>query len=120
MSDTLTTPKIPVTLTPTAVTRIKMLIEKQGKSDLHLRLGVKGGGCSGLSYTMTLDNKKRDGDFVYTQDEITLVVDQRSAQYLDGVELDFTLGNLLEGGWKWTNPHALRSCGCGTSFTPDK
>ncbi len=109
-----------VILTPSAVKRVQFLIQKQGKSGLALRIGVKGGGCSGLSYTMTLDDKESNPtkDFQFEQDGISILVDKRSARFLDGLQLDYTTANLLEGGWKWTNPNAARSCGCGTSFTP--
>ncbi len=107
-----------VTLTAAAVRRVQFLIQKQGDAAAGLRLGVKGGGCSGLSYTMTLDASGTDRDFEFNQDGIRVIVDKRSARFLDGLELDYTTANLLEGGWKWTNPNAQRSCGCGTSFTP--
>lgn len=109
-----------VVLTPSAVKRVQFLIEKQSKPGLALRIGVKGGGCSGLSYTMTLDDKESNpaNDFHFEQDGIAILVDKRSARFLDGLQLDYTTANLLEGGWKWTNPNAARSCGCGTSFTP--
>lgn len=109
---------VPVHVTSQAVARVKDLIAKQGKPNLHLRVGVKGGGCSGLSYMMTLEEEIKPSDICYTQDGVLVVVDPKSAKFLSGVVLDYTLGNLLEGGWKWTNPNAQRSCGCGTSFTP--
>ncbi len=111
---------VPVRLTPAAIQRVRQLLAKQAKQNLKFRVGVKGGGCSGLSYTMTLDDASRDGDIVYNQEDIVVVVDPKSAKFLEDVVLDFSLANLLEGGWKWTNPHAARSCGCGTSFTPDR
>jgi iron-sulfur cluster assembly protein len=119
MSDATLTVEAPaVTLTPSAIRRVQFLIEKQGKSDLALRIGVKGGGCSGLSYTMSLDAQATDRDFVFEQDGVRILVDKKSARFLNGVQLDFSTGNLLEGGWVWSNPNAGRSCGCGTSFTP--
>jgi len=111
-----------VTLTAGAVRRVQFLIQKQTQEDapLALRIGVKGGGCSGLSYSMTLDAKPADPakDFVTEQDGITILIDRKSARFLDGIQLDYTTANLMEGGWKWSNPNAQRSCGCGTSFTP--
>jgi len=107
-----------ITLTPTAIKQVKFLIAKKGNDALALRIGVKGGGCSGLSYTMTLDETATDRDFTYEIDGLRVFVDKRSARFLDGIQLDYTVQNLLEGGWKWTNPNAQRSCGCGTSFTP--
>lgn len=93
-------------------------MEKQGDPNLALRLGVKGGGCSGLSYTMTLTRDLTPRDLEFEVDGLRVLVDQKSARFLDGASLDYTTRNLLEGGWQWTNPHARRSCGCGTSFTP--
>lgn len=107
-----------VALTPAAVARVKALIAKQGDAELGLRLGVKGGGCSGLSYVMRLDKNPTEKDYVYEVDGIKVMVDRRSARFLEGASLDYNIRNLLEGGWKWTNPHAQRSCGCGTSFAP--
>ena len=107
-----------ITLTPAAIKQVRFLIGKKGNSNLALRIGVKGGGCSGLSYTMTLDETSTDRDFNYEIDGLHVFVDKRSARFLDGIQLDYTVKNLLEGGWQWTNPNAQRSCGCGTSFTP--
>ncbi len=105
-------------LTPAAVQQVKYLIGKKGDPSLGLRVGVKGGGCSGLSYTMTLETTPTPRDIVFEVGGLTVMVDPRSARFLQGVTLDYTVKNLLEGGWKWINPNAQRSCGCGTSFTP--
>ena len=119
MSDTLVDLSKPaIQVTPAAIERVRFLIAKQQKADIALRIGVKGGGCSGLSYTLTLDENATDRDFTYEIDGLRVLVDKKSARFLDGVQLDYTVANLLEGGWKWTNPNAQRSCGCGTSFTP--
>ncbi len=107
-----------VTLTPAAVKQVKRLIEKRGDASLGLRIGVKGGGCSGLSYLMGLEAAPRETDAVYHVDGVRVMIDPKSARFVQGVILDYSLANLLEGGWKWTNPNAAKSCGCGTSFTP--
>ncbi len=107
-----------LTLTPNAVRQVKFLIHKQGNPNLGLRVGVKGGGCSGLSYTMTLDANTTDRDLVTEIDGINVIVDRRAVKFLEGTMLDYSTKNLLEGGWLWSNPNAQRSCGCGTSFTP--
>ncbi len=107
-----------VTLTPAAVKQVKRLIEKRGDASLGLRIGVKGGGCSGLSYLMGLEAAPRETDVVYYADGVQVMIDSKSARFVQGVILDYSLANLLEGGWKWTNPNAAKSCGCGTSFTP--
>ncbi len=107
-----------LTLTPNAVRQVKFLINKQGNPNLGLRVGVKGGGCSGLSYTMTLDANTTERDLVTEIDGINVIVDRRAVKFLEGTMLDYSTKNLLEGGWQWSNPNAQRSCGCGTSFTP--
>lgn len=107
-----------ITITPAAVDQVKFLIRKKGNENLALRIGVKGGGCSGLSYVMNLEETPTEKDYVFDRDGIRVFVDKKSARFLDGLTLDYTIANLLEGGWKWINPNAARSCGCGTSFTP--
>lgn len=107
-----------ITLTAAAIDQVKFLMRKKGSEALGLRLGVRGGGCSGLSYVMRLEEAPAESDFVLEQGGIRIFIDRKSARFLDGVTLDYSLANLLEGGWKWINPNAARSCGCGTSFTP--
>ncbi|MCS6775315.1 MAG: iron-sulfur cluster assembly accessory protein [Chloroherpetonaceae bacterium] len=107
-----------ITLTAAAIDQVKFLMRKKGGETLGLRLGVRGGGCSGLSYVMRLEETPGESDFVLEQGGIRIFIDPKSARFLDGVVLDYSLTNLLEGGWKWINPNAVRSCGCGTSFTP--
>ena len=105
-------------LTPGAVKQVKYLIQKQGNERLGLRVGVKGGGCSGLSYAMSLDENATERDITYIVDGVRVMVDPKSAKFLEGTVLDYSVKNLLEGGCTWRNPNAQRSCGCGTSFTP--
>ena len=107
-----------IQITQEALQRVKFLIKKQGNDRLCLRVGVKGGGCSGLSYFLNLEENATERDLVVEMDGVTVLVDKKSAQFLAGTTLDYTTANLLEGGWKWINPNAARSCGCGTSFTP--
>lgn len=119
MSDLITEVAAPLLhITPAAIARVKFLIQKQGNPNLGLRVGVKGGGCSGLSYVMSLEEAATERDFVFDREGVRVIVDKKSARFIEGTTLDYTTANLLEGGWKWTNPHAARSCGCGTSFTP--
>ena len=108
----------PVTLTPAAVAQVKRLRAKKGDDALKLRVGVKGGGCSGLSYVLALEEAPRAADTVYDVDGVTVLVDPKSAQFITGMTLDYSTANLLEGGWKYLNPNVQKSCGCGTSFTP--
>ena len=105
-----------ITLTENAAKEVKRLVETQDASDVSLRLGVKGGGCSGLSYTLNFDNEKNDQDQVFEQFGVRVVVDPKSLIYLEGTTLDFISG--LEGtGFKFVNPNASKSCGCGSSFS---
>jgi len=107
----------PVSLTPRAVAQAKEVRSREGFSDGHaLRVAVVGGGCSGFSYQLDFDDTVRDEDVVTDYDGIRLVVDAASAQYLEGTEIDF-VSSLHGGGFKFTNPKATHTCGCGSSFT---
>ena len=104
-----------ITLTPNAAAEVRRLLEKQGKPNFGLRVGVQGGGCSGLSYKLGFD-EGRKGDHIAEIDGIKVVVDPKSELYLEGTMLDFVDG--LEGrGFKFLNPNAKKSCGCGESFS---
>jgi len=105
-------------LTAAAVKQVRNLRSRKGNVDLGLRVGVKGGGCSGLSYVMNLEEAPRDTDIVHQFEDIRVWVDPKSARFLQGMVIDYSIKNLLEGGWVYNNPNAGRSCGCGTSFTP--
>ena len=84
--------------------------------DAYLRLAVTPGGCAGMSYSMLLDDTLREGDqIVYTDDELRVVTDPDSAQYLDGLNIDYS-DDLVESGFRIHNPNAQKSCGCGSSF----
>ena len=111
------TPTFPIEITPAALDHVKRLVAKDGRPDVFLRLGVKGGGCSGLEYVMKLDIVRRPIDLELIVDGITIVCDSKSAGFLAGSTFDYT-GNLIGGGFGFTNPNSGRSCGCGTSFTP--
>jgi iron-sulfur cluster assembly protein len=107
-----------VALTPNAVKQVKRQQEKVGKVGWSLRLGVRGGGCSGLSYVIDMENDPDpEFDLTYEVDGIHVVIDRKSALYLKGTTLDYNIKNLMEGGFVFENPNAVRSCGCGTSFT---
>ena len=104
-----------VHVSPQAVEEIKRLVEKQKEPGMALRLAVKGGGCSGLSYALAFD-KQQEGDNIFEEGGVKVLVDQKSLLYLDGITLDFMDG--LEGrGFKFVNPNARNSCGCGESFS---
>ncbi len=99
-----------------AARRIKLLMEKQQMTEGGLRVGVKGGGCSGLSYTFSWERQARLGDEVIDgPDGIKIFVDKKSLIYLDGTVLDYDT-SLLSKGFVFQNPNAKSTCGCGTSF----
>lgn len=105
-----------IELTETAQNEIKRLLEQEQKQDWGLRVGVVGGGCSGLSYTLAFDEKPKDNDSVFDMDGIKLFVDPKSYLFLNGMTLDYST-ELLTGGFKFVNPNASRSCSCGSSFS---
>lgn len=107
----------PVTITDRALTQVRRLLAKDGRPEAFLRLGVKGGGCSGFEYVMRIDTQSKAIDLVFEAEGVRVACDAKSAVYLRGSNFDFT-GNLIGGGFKFDNPNAQRSCGCGTSFTP--
>ena len=104
-----------VSMTELATTKLKEIIEKQGRADLALRVYVTPGGCSGFSYGMTFAEGAEEGDVVAEQNGVRVVVDPMSAMYLKGAEIDF-VDALMGGGFALRNPNAVSSCGCGQSF----
>lgn len=105
------------TITEAAEKQLKKLMSEDEKvtQEHFLRVGVKGGGCSGLSYELAFDNLEQDGDNVFETNGIKVRIDKKSFLYLFGTELDFTDG--LNGkGFQFINPNATRTCGCGESF----
>ena len=118
--ETSTTPDneiFPISVTDKAIAQVKRLVAKDPRPDVFLRLGVKGGGCSGLEYVMKLDTNHKSVDIEHDFDGVKIVCDAKSAVYLRGSTFDYT-GNLIGGGFKFDNPNVSKSCGCGTSFTP--
>lgn len=111
------TTEFPITVTTDALEQIKRLVKKDGRSDVFLRVGVKGGGCSGFEYVLKLDVRSTPYDVELALDGVRVVSDSKSAPFLQGSTLEYT-GNLIGGGFKIENPNAARSCGCGSSFTP--
>jgi iron-sulfur cluster assembly protein len=104
-----------VTVTPKAVSKIREQFAKHGVQG-GLRLGVLGGGCSGLSYLFKFDVKPRPTDTVYDFDDVKVFVDPKSMLYLNGMTLDWK-DSLMHSGFEFDNPNAKKSCGCGTSFS---
>lgn len=106
-----------ITVTDNAKNKLLELIEESKYDDTYfLRVGVKGGGCSGLQYSMEFDNVIREGDEVSEDNNIKIVCDMKSLLYLFGTELEYS-GGLNGKGFEWNNPQASRVCGCGTSFS---
>ena len=107
-----------VHVTPSAVKRIRVILAKEGISmeEGGLRLGVKGGGCSGLSYAIAFDAHPRQRDRIFTFDGVRVFVDPKSFVYLNGMTLDYE-ETLMRQGFNFINPNSTRSCGCGTSFS---
>ena len=106
-----------ITLTPVAAEQVKQLITKEQKPNLGLRVGVKGGGCSGMTYVVALDEvTPKQYDQVFEQDGVKILIDAKSHLYLDGMTIDYK-NSLMGGGFEFSNPNAKKSCGCGTSFT---
>jgi iron-sulfur cluster assembly accessory protein len=110
-----TTPKLPVNLTPTAVTKVKEIMGQQSPVPAGLRIGVVGGGCSGFSYSMSFENAPGVMDKVYSFDDLKVYVDATSAMYLNGCVVDF-VETLEASGFKFENPNVKSTCGCGSSF----
>lgn len=105
-----------ITVSPKAKDYIHDLMEAEHRSaDSFVRVGVKGGGCSGLEYQLSFDNVEKDGDQVFEDKGVKVVVDMKSLLYLYGTELDYA-GGLNGKGFVFNNPNASRTCSCGESF----
>ena len=105
-------------VTEQAVARIRAAMQKEGisPSEGGLRLGVMGGGCSGLSYSIKFDTHPRERDRIYEFDGVRVFVDPKSFVYLHGMTLDYE-ETLMRQGFNFINPNSTRSCGCGSSFS---
>lgn len=106
-----------ITVTENAKNHALELLKAENRpTDSFIRVGVEGGGCSGLSYKLEFDNVKKDGDQMFEDKGIKIVVDRKSFLYLVGTELEYT-GGLNGKGFVFNNPNASRTCGCGESFS---
>ena len=105
-----------VALTKVAVQMVKDAMAQENLTGHGIRVGVVGGGCSGFQYSMDFEDQARDGDLVLEQDGIKLYVDPMSSMYLQGVTVDYVQG-LQGAGFKFNNPNARNTCGCGASFS---
>jgi iron-sulfur cluster assembly protein len=109
------TSDLDLTLTDGAVSQVKKLLARDNRQDQGLRVGVSDGGCSGFSYKLDFDGQRAD-DMVLILDGVKVYVDRSSAPLLKGIVIDFVSG-LYGGGFKFSNPNATATCGCGTSFS---
>ena len=112
-----TTPKAPpVSLTPSAIAKVKEIMAQQDPMPAGLRIGVVGGGCSGFSYSMNFENASGMMDKVFTFDNPKVFVDATSVMYLQGCVVDY-VETLEAAGFKFENPNVKSTCGCGSSFS---
>ncbi|MBI65743.1 MAG: iron-sulfur cluster assembly accessory protein [Candidatus Marinimicrobia bacterium] len=105
-----------IIITEKAAKRINAIIKGEKKDNCFLRISVTGGGCSGMSYNLTFDNKEQEFDKIYTSKGVKIACDVKSWFYVKGTEIDFS-DDMLSGGFKLNNPNANKTCGCGTSFS---
>ncbi len=109
-------PDMPVTLTQKAADMMRITREQEGLDPASgMRIAVRGGGCSGFEYALDFELEPRPNDYVYDQHGVTLFVDSLSGRYLAGTNIDYVLG-ATGAGFKFHNPNAKGSCGCGSSF----
>src|SRR5262245_3956961 len=111
-----TSKKAPISLTPTAIAKVKEIMGQQNPVPAGLRVGVVGGGCSGFSYSMSFENSSGLMDKVFDMEGLKVYVDATSVMYLNGCIVDYV--ETLEGaGFKFENPNVKSTCGCGSSFS---
>ncbi|HEU0025586.1 MAG TPA: iron-sulfur cluster insertion protein ErpA [Ktedonobacterales bacterium] len=103
-----------ITMTSSAAEKVRELLDAEGNPELGLRIFVAGGGCSGMQYGMTLD-EIQDGDSVFEITGVRVLVDDMSAEYISGSEVDY-VDSLMGAGFTVNNPNAVSTCGCGHSF----
>ena len=113
-----TAPTVTLNVTESAATEIwKLMASEDGQTETSgLRVRVVPGGCSGFQYSLNIEEQSREGDFILDEKGVRMFVDMFSAQYLNGVEIDYVSG-VMGSGFTFKNPNATGSCGCGTSFT---
>jgi iron-sulfur cluster insertion protein len=105
-----------MTLELGAVTKLRELIAEEGNPAIKLRVFVQGGGCSGFSYGFTFDQEQNEDDFDFNYEEVHVIVDAMSMQYLQGSSIDFR-EDIMGSSFVITNPAAVSTCGCGSSFS---
>lgn len=102
-------------ITSLAATKVQEFLEQNGRPEAGLRVRVVGGGCSGFQYQLALDDTASEDDEVFEQQGVKLFIDPRSFLYLDGTEIDY-VEDIMGSGFRFNNPNATGSCGCGESF----
>jgi iron-sulfur cluster assembly accessory protein len=107
---------IDLKLTDNAIRQVKSLLARDQLEGHGLRVAVTGGGCSGFSYQLSFEREEKAGDLILDFDNLKVFIDSASAPFLQGSVIDFVAG-LYGGGFKFTNPNATGTCGCGTSFS---
>jgi iron-sulfur cluster assembly protein len=105
-----------IELTSRAIEKVREIMRDQGIAEGGLRVGVKGGGCSGLSYNLAIDTEERAGDKIFEKDGVKVFVDMKSFLFLDGSTLDYKEEGLMQRGFTFSNPNSSGACGCGESF----
>lgn len=106
-----------IELSTKAAAKVREIMRDQGIVEGGLRVGVKGGGCSGLSYNLSIDTEQRPGDKVFEIDGVKLFVDMKSFLFLNGSTIDYKEEGLMQRGFIFSNPNSTGSCGCGESFS---
>ncbi len=104
-----------ISVTETAIAKIKEALQAEGRPGLSLRVYVEGGGCSGMQYGLVFEDAGKDDDEIVPQEGFNILVDRFSAPYLKGAQIDY-VASLQGAGFKINNPNAAGSCGCGHSF----
>ncbi len=106
----------PLTITEAAVTKVKSMMQKEGKEGFGLRVGVTTGGCAGLSYDLRFQKSPYENDTIVEAGDLKIFINSESLPFLKGIQIDY-VDTLKESGFKYRNPNATQSCGCGTSFS---
>lgn len=107
---------LPITITSNALKHVHTLLAKRGKPSLGLRVGIKSGGCSGLSYIVEYADEKGQFDEAVTIEGVTIIIDPKAIMYLIGTEMDYVDGD-FKSGFVFNNPNEKNKCGCGKSFS---
>ena len=105
-----------ITVTEKAVKQLKTAMKSAGDENQLLRMSVEGGGCSGMTYKLSFDNEEKDFDKIFESEGLKIRCDLQSWMFLKGTNVEYS-DDMLNGGFKITNPNAERTCGCGTSFS---